>query len=81
MTLANHAVDALTDDTGISKLTAKKIVKDAVTDFLLSLPAALIIAGISDVPQDSKTFMVAGFATIGVAVKVVYRAALRWAQS
>ncbi len=71
--------NALTDGTGVSPLTLAKLVKDAVADFLLALPAALIVAGVTDVPQDTKTAMVAGFAVIGVAVKALYRVALRWA--
>ncbi len=70
--------NALTDGTGVSPLTLPKFVKDAVADFLLALPAALIVAGVTDVPQDTKGAMVAGFAIIGVAVKALYRAALRW---
>jgi hypothetical protein len=70
---------ALTDGTGVSPFTVPKLIKDAVADFLLALPAALIVAGVTDVPQDTKAAMVAGFAIIGVAVKVFYRAALRWA--
>jgi hypothetical protein len=72
---------ALTDGTGVSPLTGAKFLKDAVADFLLSLPAALIVAGVTDVPQDTKGLMIAGFAVIGVLVKAGYRAALRWATS
>lgn len=71
----------LTDGTGISPLTGSKFLKDAVLDFLLALPAALLVAGVTDLPQDEKGFMVAGFAIVGVAVKAAYRAALRWANT
>lgn len=70
---------ALTDGTGVSPLTVPKMVKDAVADFLLALPAALLAANITDIPQDSKGLMVAVVAVGGVLVKAVYRAALRWA--
>lgn len=71
----------LTDGTGVSKLDAKKLLKDAVLDFLLSLPPALIVVNIASIPTDQQGWMTAGIAIGNVAVKVVYRALLRWAQS
>lgn len=68
----------LTDGTGVSPITLLKLIKDALADFLLALPGALIVAGVTDVPQDTKALMVATFAVIGVAVKALYRVALRW---
>jgi len=79
--LANKAADGLTDGTGVSKLNAKKILKDAVLDFLLSLPPALVVVNIASIPTDQGAWMTAGLAFGNVAVKVVYRALLRWAQS
>ena len=73
--------NALTDGTGVSPLTLPKLVKDAVADFLLALPAALLAVNITAIPQDEKTAMVAVIAIGGVAVKAIYRAALRWATS
>lgn len=81
MTAVSTAAAVLTDETGISKLNAKKILKDAVLDFLLSLPPALIVVNIASIPTDQQGWMTAGIAIGNVAVKVVYRALLRWAQS
>jgi hypothetical protein len=75
------AADALTDGTGVSPLNAKKLLKDAVLDFLLSVPAALIVVNIASIPLDEQGWITAGIALGNVAVKVVYRALLRWAQS
>ena len=80
-TFANKAADGLTDGTGVSKMNAQKILKDAVLDFLLSVPAALVVVNIASIPLDAQGWMTAGIALGNVAVKVVYRAALRWAQS
>lgn len=73
------AVGRLTDGTGVSPLTANKLIKDAAADFLLALPAALIAVGITGVPQDTQTGLVAIIAIVGVLVRAAYRAALRWA--
>lgn len=72
---------ALTDGTGVSPITWPKLLKDFVADFLLSVPAALLAAGIVDVPTDQKGVMVAVIAVGGALVKAAYRAALRWATS
>lgn len=80
-TLANKAADGLTDGTGVSKLDAKKLIKDAVLDFLLAAPAALLISGISALPADEKGWVAAGFALATAGIKALYRMALRWAQS
>lgn len=80
-TLAAKTADALTDGTGVSKLGAKKILKDAVLDFLLALPPALVVLNVAELPVDQQGWMTVGLAALNVAVKVVYRAALRWAQT
>lgn len=80
-TAVQAAASTLTDGTGVSKLDAKKVLKDAVLDFLLSLPPALIVVNIASLPTDQQGWMTAGIAIGNVAVKVVYRALLRWAQS
>lgn len=81
MTLANQAAAGLTSGNPVSPLSPKKLIKDAVLDFLLSLPAALVVVNIASIPTDQGAWMTAGLAIGNVAVKVVYRALLRWAQS
>lgn len=81
MNLAARTADALSDGTGVSKLSAKKILKDAVLDFLLSVPPALVMVNVASIPTNDQAWFTAGLALGNVAVKVVYRAALRWAQS
>ena len=75
------AADALTDGTGVSKLTAKKLIKDFITDALLSIPASLLMAGISGVPQDQAQLIIAVNAVALPVIGALYRAVLRWAQS
>lgn len=70
---------ALTDTTGVSPITPGKLAKDAIADALLALPGALIAANIVNVPTDEKTAMTAAVVIIGVVIKALYRAALRWA--
>ena len=77
---ANTAV-VLTNGNPVSQLSPKKLLKDAVLDFLLSVPAALVVVNIASIPMDQGAWITAGLAIGNVAVKVVYRAALRWAQS
>lgn len=77
----NSTVSTLTDGTGISPLGWRKLLKDAILDFLLSVPAALVVVNIASLPTDTQGWMTVGIALGNVAVKVVYRALLRWAQS
>lgn len=81
MTTLSNVADSLSDGTGVSKLSAKKILKDAVLDFLLSVPPALVMVNIASIPTNDQAWFTAGLALGNVAVKVVYRALLRWAQS
>ena len=69
----------LTDGTGVSAITLQKVVKDAVADFLLSLPPALLAVNIVAIPQDQAGLVTVAWAVGNVVVKVVYRTGLRWA--
>lgn len=71
----------LTNDNPVSKLTLRKILKDFVADALLSLPASLIMAGITGVPQDTAQLMILVNAVAMPVAGALYRATLRWAQS
>lgn len=71
----------LTDGTGVSNFTTSKIVKDLVADFLLSGSAALVAANILSLGDAVAGPQVAGFAVAGALVRVLYRAALKWATS
>lgn len=75
------AVSALTDGTGISKLTSSKVLKDIVLDFLLSVPAALVAINIGGIETAVAAPVVTAFAIGDVAIRVGYRALLRWAQT
>ena len=72
---------ALTDGTGVSAITASKFVKDLVADVLLSGAAALVAVQITDVGAAVATPQVAAFALLGAAIRALYRAGLRWANS
>ena len=72
-------VNALTDNTGVSPITATKLVKDFVADLLLSGAAALAAAGIFQLQDAVATPEIAGFAIAGATVRAVYRVVLRWA--
>lgn len=72
---------ALTDGTGVSALTNSKLLKDIVLDFCLSLPVALLAANIMSLESALAVPVAAAFAVGDTAVRVGFRAVLRWAQS
>lgn len=72
-------VGALTDGTGVSALSATKLIKDFVADFLLGAAAALATVQIMDLGAAIAAPQVAGLAIAGAAVKAAYRVVLRWA--
>lgn len=72
---------ALTDGTGVSRITGSKVLKDLVADLLLSGAAALVSAQILDLGSAINSPQVAGFAIAGATIRVLYRAVLRWATS
>jgi hypothetical protein len=79
MTAATGAGQALTDGTGVSPLSWRKLIKDFIADALITAAAALATASIAGVPTDEQGWLVAATA-IGTAIlKAAYRAALRWA--
>ncbi len=71
----------LTDGTGVSSLTSSKLIKDAVVDFLMGLPPALLAVNIAAIPTDRIAFVTAAIAVGGVLMGVAYRTALKWATS
>lgn len=75
------AVSTLTDGTGISRITGSKVLKDAVLDFLLALPAALVAINIGSLEAATVAPIAVIFAVGDVILRVVYRALLRWAQT
>lgn len=78
---AASAASALTDGTGISRLTSSKVVKDLVADFLLTASAALVAVNIVSVDGAAANPVVVATALIGAVVRVGYRAALKWTAS
>ena len=75
------AGSVLTDGTGVSPITASKLVKDFVADFLLAAAAALATAQIIGLEGVVKAPETAAFAVGGALIRSVYRIALRWATS
>lgn len=73
--------NALTDGTGISKITGSKFVKDFVADFLMTAAAAVTTAGILSVDQAVAAPLVVGSAVVGAFIRVGYRALLKWSTS
>lgn len=71
----------LTDGTGVSALLASKVVKDLVLDFLLSLPVVFVGLNIADLNGALAAPVAVGIAVGDAALRVLYRAAIRWAQS
>ncbi len=70
---------ALTDGTGISALTGSKLAKDLVADFLLTAAASLAAVNIAGVDQAAAQPFVVATAVGGALIRVIYRAALKWA--
>lgn len=74
-----NAAHALTDGTGISRLTSSKIVKDLVADFLLTSAAAIVAVNIVSIDAALAQPTVLATAIGGALIRVVYRALLKWA--
>ncbi len=74
-------VSTLTDGTGVSELLGSKIVKDFVLDALLSVPVSLAVINIGDLQAATAAPIAVAFAVGDALIRVVYRAALRWAQT
>lgn len=74
-----EAGQALTDNTGVSKLTFRKLVKDFVADALLGAAATLAASGIVGIPTDEAGAFAAVNAVAIAVVKAAYRVVLRWA--
>ena len=72
-------VGALTDGTGVSRLTITKLVKDFVADFLISAAATLATVQVMSLGDAIAAPTVAGLAIAGAAIKAAYRVILRWA--
>lgn len=71
---------ALTDGTGVSALTVPKVVKDVILDALLSIPVALLAVNINNLETALAAPLVIAVAVGDSLIRVVYRAALKWAQ-
>lgn len=71
---------ALTDGTGVSSFTVPKLVKDAILDALLSFPGALLAVNITGLEAALTAPLVVAVALGDALIRVLYRAALKWAQ-
>ena len=78
---AASAGNALTDGTGISRLTGSKVLKDFVADFLMTAAGALAAVNIFAVDQAAANPTIVATAIIGSLIRVGYRAILKWATS
>lgn len=72
---------ALTDGTGVSPITVPKVIKDIILDALLSIPVALIAVNVNNLETALAAPMVIAIAVGDSLIRVLYRAALKWAQS
>lgn len=81
MPTAGGVASTLTDGTGVSKLTSSKVLKDIVLDFLLALPPALLATSITNLEAAMAAPIAVAMASADTVIRVIYRAALRWAQS
>lgn len=72
---------ALTEGTGVSAITGSKILKDIVLDFLLSLPAVFVAINVASLDQALLVPTAVGIGVADALIRVLYRAAIRWAQS
>jgi len=80
-TAVQATASVLTDGTGISKLLGSKILKDLVLDALLSLPVSLAAINITGLEGALAAPLVVGIAVSDALIRVIYRGALRYAQS
>jgi hypothetical protein len=71
----------LTDGSGIGTFNGGKILKDAILDLLLSLPPAFAAISIGNLQSATVAPALVAFALGDVLVRVVYRAALKWAET
>lgn len=74
-------VGRLTDETGISRLTSSKVLKDFVLDILLALPGALLAINVGNVQQAVVSSVAVAFVLTDTIVRALYRVLLRWAQT
>ncbi len=72
---------ALTDGTGISRLTSSKLVKDFVADVLMGAGAALVAINIVSIDSALAAPAVAAVAVGNAVISALYRVVLRWATS
>jgi hypothetical protein len=78
---SNALTDALTDGTGLSKLTGSKVLKDLVVDFLLTLTSTFSVANILSVTDAIGAPQQVEIAVGGALIRVLYRALMRWGTS
>lgn len=71
----------LTDQGGVAPITAKKLVKDFVADFLIGASAGVAAVAVGGLQDAVATPLVVGFALGNAAIAAGYRVVLRWATS
>jgi hypothetical protein len=77
-TASTPIVAVLTDGTGLSRLTGSKVLKDLVVDFLLTLTSTFGVVQIVDLSDAISAPQQALMAIASAAIRVVYRALMRW---
>lgn len=80
-TAVQAAASTLTDGTGVSKLLGSKVVKDLILDALLSLPVSIAAINITGLESALAAPVAVAIAVGDSLIRVIYRAALRYAQS
>ncbi len=73
--------NALTDGTGVSRLLASKVIKDAVADLLLSLPPIFIGLHITGLDGALAAPTAVAIGVGDAVIRWLYRGVLRWATS
>lgn len=71
----------LTDGSGIGKFDVPKIVKDLILDALLTIPASLVVINVTNLQTATVMPVAVAFAVGDSLIRVLYRAALKWAQT
>lgn len=72
---------ALTDGDGIGTFTVPKIIKDLILDALLSIPVSLVAINVTNLDSALAAPLAVTIAIADSLIRVLYRGALKWAQS
>lgn len=71
----------LTDGTGASPITLKKLVKDFIADFLITLSSGFAVVNVGNLQDALAAPQVVAIAVGSAAIAAGYRILLRWSTS